>query len=364
MVGSGLKKMALKYNLTIINGNARGSIEGYSCALNEGFGYKQMVIDVLFNDPYHYLQLVDFFKNSNIEEQFLLDSVKIYPHHICIRFYDSHGTMDRIYTFIKVFFPIMTSLDIASGSSEGFQNSYKAEIELWQNSSTKNILTKERNIIKQMGLYNYLNTPLDKTSEELNEIFDKNPLDRLSLPKTPSYDQEPAFSNASTSTYTLPEVEDTSFFPGIIGALLGAFIGAFIWIYFYDKRIMIILASIVMAYLSLFGFHLLKGSGNKQRTVSVLISIIIATFTAAVFTTTFQWIRNVYGGGRYFPEWAYNHIFKLMERLFYNPKFITDILYNALLGCALSLSYGLLIVLRINRAQNLKRKRANKMTGH
>ena len=51
MIGSGLKKLAKEYGMTVSGGIAYGSMGGFAATLSEGAGYKRLVFSTRVSDP-------------------------------------------------------------------------------------------------------------------------------------------------------------------------------------------------------------------------------------------------------------------------------------------------------------------------
>lgn len=107
MIGSGLRKLANEYGMTIDSGVAYGSLGGFAATLSEGAGFKRLVFSTRFNDPAGRTGFMDAVNARDVKKDFRVSGLGIDARTIVVNFLDNPGTMKRIREFLDWVLPML-----------------------------------------------------------------------------------------------------------------------------------------------------------------------------------------------------------------------------------------------------------------
>ena len=117
MIGSGLKKLAKEYGMTVSGGIAYGSMGGFAATLSEGAGYKRLVFSTRFSDPAGRAGFMDAVNGRDMKKDFRVSGLGIDARTIVVNFLDNPGTMKKIREFLEWVLPILRTFGASGGES-------------------------------------------------------------------------------------------------------------------------------------------------------------------------------------------------------------------------------------------------------
>ena len=144
-------------------------------------------------------------------------------------------------------------------------------------------------------------------------------------------------SDYDVKNYT-PEGElepERSYLPGIIGALLGAALGAAVWAFVLKMGYVAALVGLLIGFLAVKGYDLLKGKQDKLKIVIIILAVIAGVAGGTVGGYYLQYLDAVEAG-----QLAPDSFGLLMDFLTADSEFYIEIL-KGLAFSALGV-YGLL----------------------
>ena len=115
MIGSGLKKLAKEYGMTVSSGVAYGSLGGFAATLSEGAGFKRIVFSTQFSDPAGRTGFMDAVNGRDVKKDFRVSGLGIDARTIVVQFLDNPGTMKKIRAFLDWLLPMLRGFG-ASGA--------------------------------------------------------------------------------------------------------------------------------------------------------------------------------------------------------------------------------------------------------
>jgi len=77
MIGSGLKKLAQQYGMTVSNGVAYGALMGYATTFSEGAGYKAIYISTRLTEPGQHEALLADANAVNIKKEYRVQDLVV-----------------------------------------------------------------------------------------------------------------------------------------------------------------------------------------------------------------------------------------------------------------------------------------------
>lgn len=244
MIGSGLKKMAAENGMTVSNGVAYGSLQGFAATLSEGNGYKQIVFTTKFTETAKADALQATLNQRNISREFRVQNLSIAPNGVSIVFLDNPGTMKKIHAFLEWFIPLLRESS-ATGVNICTECGCEAASGRWV-------------LIDGVAFYMH-DSCAQKVKREIAE-------------------EEQSQKEADTGSY----------FGGLVGALCGSAIGAVIWAFVLNMGYVASVVGLVIGWLAEKGYNLLRGRQGKAKVliliVAIIFGVLLGTLAADVFT--------------------------------------------------------------------------------
>lgn len=106
MAGTALKKLAEGYGLTMTRGIAHGEMRGYAVTLNEGAGYKRLVVSTKLDED-TINELIEIIKVAKCDANYNVANVTFTPMMTQVIFYDTTKKPLLIDNFLDWFFPLL-----------------------------------------------------------------------------------------------------------------------------------------------------------------------------------------------------------------------------------------------------------------
>lgn len=237
MIGSGLKKLAKQYGLTVSNGVAYGSLNGYATTLSEGSGYKRIDISTRFTEPGQQ-QLQAAVNEIDANRKFRVQNMTFGSRWISIVFADTVGTMKKIEEFVAWFYPLLAQTG-AAGANICPECGAEVSAGGWY--------------LLSGVAYHFHESCADKVQSEFS-----------------AEDQQ-------------RKDEDTgSYGQGLLGAILGAILGAVVWAVVLMAGYVASIVGLLIGWLAEKGYTLLHGKQGKGKLailiVAVIIGVLLGTF--------------------------------------------------------------------------------------
>lgn len=251
MVGSGLKKLANEYGMTVSNGIAYGSLGGYAATMDEGSGWKRIVFSTRFADPAARAGIVDAANGRDLRKEFRVTDLAVDSGMILVNFYDNPGTMNKIREFLAWFLPMLAHFG-ASGVDICPHCGMPVEGGRWAMVN---------------GVAHHLH---DACAASLR--------------------QEVMAGNEQR------QLEDTgNYFTGFLGAMAGSVIGAVVWAIVLSIGYIASVVGLLIGFLAQKGYDLCKGKQGKAKVVILIFAIIFGVLLgniAAEFITVFTLMQQ------------------------------------------------------------------------
>ena len=269
MIGSGLKKLAGQYDLTVENGVAYGMVKGCYVSLSEGAGYKRMCIYVgCYHAPEEakaykegevpaHLEVAsaiadylieyagEFEKYRIMTEQHRLPGVKIAQGGsvVQINFFDNPGTMDCIRAFIDEILPEIAPVTEPRACMK---------CGLLTDGSAKAVLLTDEAVVPMH----------EACAEEISAAVDK------------------AYRPGGN-------------FLGVIGALIGAALGAVVWAVVGIIGYIASIVGFLIAFLAGKGYDLLGGRPGAVKLIAPIVCVVLAVAAGSIGTEIY-WLHDLY----------------------------------------------------------------------
>lgn len=231
MIGSGLKKLAKENALKVSNGVAYGSLMGYAATMDEGSGYKRLVITTRFAEPGKKEELRAVLGGYDLTRQYRVRDLSVSSRAITVVFNDTVGTMKKIQAFIQWFMPLLgqygaTGAEICTecGSPVGADGTWK--------------------LIGGDAYYLH-----EACAQKIQREIEADTEQR--------------------------QQEDTgSYMTGTLGALLGAVLGAVVWALVLTGGYIASFVGFIIGWLAEKGYNLLRGKQGKGKIAILIIAVI------------------------------------------------------------------------------------------
>ena len=289
MIGSGLKKLAKEYGMTVSNGVAYGSLGGYAATLCEGSGWKRIVFSTCFADPAGRTGFMDAVNGRDVKKDFRVVGFGISARTIQVDFHDTIGTMGKIRSFIEWILPMLRHFG-ASGVN----------------------VCPHCGMLVEGGRWAMVNG----VAHHLHDAC------------AVSLRQEVEASNEQRSQ------EDTgNYFTGFLGAMAGSVIGAVAWAIVLSIGYIASIVGLLIGFLAQKGYDLCKGRQGKAKVVilifAVIVGVLLGNIGAEAFTV-FSMIQNGELPGLVYGDIPLLITAVLMEDAEYRGYFIKNILMGIL----------------------------------
>ena len=287
MIGSGFKKLAQKYGLTVAGGVAYGSLKGYASTLSEGSGYKQIKISTKFTEAGQDDQLLTAVNAANIARTYRVQTFTVYPDWINIVFQDTVGTIKKIEEFIEWFYPLLAQFG-ATGANVCTECGGEVTVGGWY-------LTG--------GIALHLHESCAQTVE----------------------------GNIRQEEQEQKDSDTGSYIQGLIGALLGALLGAIVWAIVLSMGYVASLVGLLIGWLADKGYSLMHGKQGKGKIAILIVAIIFGVLLGTIIPDVVTLVQMI--GNNELIGATYADIPSILVQTFSEvPEYRTGVLYNVGIG--------------------------------
>ena len=286
MIGSGLKKLASEHNMKVAHGVAYGSMNGFAVTLSEGSGYKRMAISTKIREEEKLGLLQVQLSRRNLQKEFRVKSLELGEKFIDVIFLDNPGTMKKIYAFIEWFFPMLEE----SGAA-------KADV------------CAECGMSVADGKWKLING----NAHYMHESCAQRILRDVEMEK----EQSKLENRGSYAT-------------GLVGALLGAALGAVAWAALLNFGYVASIVGLLIGFLALKGYDLLKGKQGKGKVAILVIAIVLGVLLGTFGGYMWQ-LAGMIGSGE-LPGMSYGDLPYLFVFLLSDSEFIAGAAKDILMG--------------------------------
>ena len=239
MIGSALKKLAAEHGMTVAQGVAYGTLNGYCTTLSEGAGYKQFVIATTFTEQAKQDELLGYVNRFNVTKEYRVQNLSFAPNGINIVFQDNPGTMKKIKAFIDWFYPLLAQYG-ATGPEICPECGTPVEGGRW--------------ILRDGVAAFYLH---DACAQRLERELAQAEEER----KQPG---------------------NGSYWLGALGAFIGAFLGAIVWGIVLSIGYVASIVGLLIGWLANKGYDLCKGRQGKGKVVILILAILFGVLLGTI----------------------------------------------------------------------------------
>ena len=286
MIGSGLKKLAKENGMKVAKGVAYGNLHGFAATMCEGNGWKSITFSTVIADPAKKDIFMQNVNSVDIQRTYRVRNLGIAPRNIEVVFLDSFGTMKKIEEFLAWFIPLLQQ---AGATGVHICPDCGSEV-----SSGRWVM-------------------IDGVAHHMHESCAQHVTGQI-----------------SEENQRRTEEMRGSYFTGFIGALLGAVIGAVVWAIVLNMGYVASLVGLLIGFLALKGYDLLKGKQGKGK-VAILIVVIILGVLLGTFAAEALTVITMINDGELNLEIAQAPLLVLAV-LIENPDYAGAVGKNVLLG--------------------------------
>ena len=244
MIGSGLKKLAKENGMKVAKGVAYGNLQGFAATLCEGAGWKSITFSTVITAPEKKDLFMQNVNSVDIQRIYRVQNLGIAPRNIQIIFLDNPGTMKKIQEFLVWFIPLLQQAG-ATGINVCPECGGEVISGRW--------------------------VLIDGVAHHMHESC-----------------AQLVSGQISEENERRAEELKGSYFTGFLGALLGAIIGAIVWAFVLNSGYVASLVGLLIGFLALKGYDLLKGKQGKGKVailiVVVILGVLLGTFAAETLT--------------------------------------------------------------------------------
>ena len=286
MIGSGLKKLANENGMKVAQGVAYGSLQGFAATMCEGSGWKSITFSTMITDPEKKDLFMQNVNSVDIQRVYRVQSLNIAPRNIQVVFLDNPGTMKKIQEFLVWFIPLLRQAEATTA-----------------------------NVCPECGgeVISGRWVMIDGVAHHMHESC-----------------AQLVSSQISEENDRMVAESKGSYFTGFIGALLGAVIGAIVWAIVLNMGYVASVVGLLIGFLALKGYDLLKGKQGKGKVAILIVVIILGVLLGTFGAYTFQVIRLINDGTfRLELVQAPIYVLALLEG---DPSFRSEVLGNVLMG--------------------------------
>lgn len=252
MIGSGLKKLAKEYGMTIGSGVAYGSLGGFAATLSEGAGFKRIVFSTQFSDPAGRTGFMDAVNARNVKKDFRVTGLGIDARTIVVNFQDNPGTMKKIREFLDWVLPMLRQYG-ASGVDICPDCGMPIERGRW--------------------------AMVDGVAHHLHDAC----AGRVRLAVEQGNEQRTR--------------EDTgNYFTGLLGALAGSVLGAVVWAIVLSIGYIASIVGLLIGFLAEKGYDLARGKQGKGKVAVLIFAVIFGVLVGNLGAEAFTVFSMIQGG--------------------------------------------------------------------
>lgn len=253
MIGYGYKKYARENGLKVGGGMAYGNLRGYAVSLCEGSGWKGMTVNTRITDAAAEAEIRNQLASESNRKRFSIRDAQYAEGRIDMTFLDTIGTMKKINAFTEWFFPL---LDGAGAEKYGICDLCGMEM-------------GHSGVWKQIG----------------ETALHVHPACAGRLEAEIRQQEQDQAENASGSYLT-----------GLIGALLGALLGAVVWAVVYELGYIASVVGLLIAFLTVKGYELLRGRQGKGMVVLILAAVVFGVAAGNLIAYCWELMTLVLAG--------------------------------------------------------------------
>lgn len=299
MIGSALKKLAARHNLTVSKGVAYGNMLNYATTLSEGQGYKLIQITTTFPEEQKVTELLNKLNEQNLEKDYRVTDLQIHKDGVIIVFRDKPGTMKKLEAFIDYFYPLLKE---AGATPYNICTECLCEI---TSGSWKLI---------NGGAFYLHDSCAEKIKREISTEED------------------------------LKKQEDTgSYVSGFFGALLGATVGSLLWAVILSLGYIASIAGFVIGWCAEKGYTLLHGKNGKGKMAILIITILFGVLLGTVGGEALSLVVAIMGGE--LPGYTLGDVPMMILFLILDGEFIKAVAGNIVMGIVFA-ALGVFSILR------------------
>lgn len=296
MIGSVYRKFAQEMGMKVGQGIAYGSLRGYSATLCEGSGWKQMTVNTRI--PGGGEALLGQLELDHNRKTFSIREVRRGDGAVAIVFIDTIGTMKKIRAFADWFFPMLDE-----AGAEKYEVCDLCGAALGAEGVWKKVDDAAYHVHPACG------TRLEgeiRQSEQLRQ-----------------------------------ESDSGSYLTGLIGALLGALLGAVAWAAVYEFGYVASIVGLLIAYLAVKGYDLLRGKQGKGMTALIFLAVIFGVVAGNALAYSWELWLLIQSGD--IPI-AVSQIPAFLAAMLQDPEFRAAVLKDLSMGLFFALlgAYGIL----------------------
>lgn len=252
MIGSGLKKLAEEYGMTVSGGIAYGNLGGFAATLNEGGGYKRIVFSTRFSDPAGRTGFMDAVNARNVKKEFRVIGLGVDSRTIVVNFQDNPGTMKKIRAFLDWVLPLLRTFG-ASGVD----------------------------ICPECGM------PIDRGRWAMVDGVAHHFHDACAGRVRQAVEE----GNEQRSR------EDTGhYITGLLGALAGSVLGAVVWAIVLSIGYIASIVGLLIGFLAEKGYDLARGKQGKGKVVILIFAVVFGVLLGNLGAEAFTVFSMIQGG--------------------------------------------------------------------
>lgn len=286
MIGSGLKKLAKEYGMSISHGVAYGAVDGFAATFSEGAGYKRIVVSTVISDPVKQTTLQQRFAGRNLLKEYRIQNLEFTSKFIQVDFQDNPGTMKLLRAFLQELLPALRESGAAG-----------AEI------------CSECGAPVAQGGWRLVNG----TAFRLHDPCAQRLLRQV---------------QAQQESLDLEKKE--SYLTGAVGGLLGAALGGVVWAIVLKLGYVASIVGFLIAFLSVTGYDLCRGKQGKGKLWILLLSVAVGVVLGNLGAYVWELAGMISSGE--LAGWDYSEIPVLLKLLFSDSEFVGDVTGDILLG--------------------------------
>ena len=244
MIGSGLKKLANENGMKVAQGVAYGNLQGYAATMCEGSGWKSITFSTVITDSEKKDLFMQNLNSVDIQRVYRVQNLSMAPRNIQVVFLDNPGTMKKIQEFLIWFIPLLQQAEATTA-----------------------------NVCPECGgeVISGRWVMIDGVAHHMHESC-----------------AQLVSGQISEENERHAEELKGSYLTGFLGALLGAIVGAIVWAFVLNSGYVASLVGLLIGFLALKGYDLLKGKQGKGKVailiIVIILGVLLGTFAAEIFT--------------------------------------------------------------------------------
>ena len=290
MIGSGLKKLATEYGMSVSHGVAYGNLGGYAATLSEGKNYKQIVFSTRFPDATkkgEFLEWLNSQDSKQLNKDYRVNRIGFTDTIVEVLFLDTVGTMKKIYAFLEWFLPVLGEYSAAS-------------VDICPECGCQIV---DGSWVMVDGVCYHVHTACaDKIERDIVSDNEQEKQERTG-----------------------------SYLSGALGAFLGATLGAIVWAAVLLLGYVASIVGFVIGWLAEKGYSLLKGKVGKVKVVILILAVIFGVLLGTFAADAFSLVGMINAGE--LPGAGYGDIpLIILVTLLESPEYLTGTLSNVGMG--------------------------------